>query len=389
MTSISTFRQFDPSTVPSPCYVIDEVAIENNLKILKRLQDDSGAKVLLALKAFSMFSLAPLISRYLSGVSASGLHEAKLGSEEFGGEVHSFSTAYSEQDLVEVLKISDHVIFNSFSQWNRFQKRIQQAKAKRPSIQFGLRINPMHSEGEIAMYDPCAPGSRLGTPKELFEDQSLEGISGLHFHTLCEQGYSPLDRTLTVVEQQFGHILGKLDWVNFGGGHHLTNPHYDINSLVQRVKEFSRKYQVQVYLEPGEAVAVRSGILVSEILDLTHNSIDLAVMDTSATCHMPDILEMPYRADILGAGNIGEKEYNYRLGGQTCLAGDVMGDYSFDKRLKIGDRLMFDDMSHYTMVKNNTFNGIGLPSIAIWNSISGRVKVVKSFGYGEFKDRLS
>jgi carboxynorspermidine decarboxylase len=389
MINAYTFDTFDPDSVPSPCYVVDEVAIENNLKILKHVQDASGAKVLLALKAFSMFSLAPLVSKYLSGTCASGLHEARLGHEEFGGEVHTFSAAFTKSDLTEILKISDHVVFNSFGQWQRFQDQVEQAKTERPNIQFGLRVNPMHSEGATPIYDPCAPGSRLGIPKDAFEGQDLEGISGLHFHTLCEQGFAPLDRTLNAVEEQFSELLEKLEWVNFGGGHHITHPDYDVESLIKRIKAFSEKYQVQVYLEPGEAIAIRSGVLVSEVLDLGYNAMNLAILDTSATCHMPDTLEMPYRAEIWGAGEKNEKAHSYRLGGQTCLAGDVMGDYSFDLPLTIGQRLMFDDMSHYTMVKTSTFNGIGLPSIAIWNSESNEVKVIKQFGYEDFKGRLS
>ena len=405
-----TFFNFDPVRVPSPCFVVDEVAIENNLKILNRVQQESGAKVLLALKAFSMFSLAPLISKYLSGTCSSGLHEALLGYEEFGGnkkgsdhrEVHVFSAAFTEPDLEELLTFSDHIVFNSFNQWQRFQPLIKKAKAQRPALDFGLRINPMHSEGAAEIYDPCAAGSRLGIPFDTFkqnvptaDDLIATGITGLHFHTLCEQLFEPLDRTLTAVEAQFGEYLHKVDWVNFGGGHHITHPDYDVDKLIARVKAFQQKYDVQVYLEPGEAIAIHTGVLVSEVLDLGYNQMDLAILDTSATCHMPDTLEMPYRAEVIdlasknAAGEKGEKQHTYRLGGQTCLAGDVMGDYSFDQALKIGQRLMFDDMSHYTMVKTSTFNGIGLPSLALWNSETDEIKVVKEFGYQDFKQRLS
>lgn len=409
-----TFLNFDPVRVPSPCFVVDEVAIENNLKILNRVQQESGAKVLLALKAFSMFSLAPLISKYLSGTCSSGLHEALLGYEEFGGnkeseehkEIHVFSAAFTEPDLKELLTFSDHVVFNSFYQWQRFQPLITQAKLdrleKNQVIDFGLRINPMHSEGAAEIYDPCAAGSRLGIPFETFKQhtptaESLveQGINGLHFHTLCEQLFEPLDRTLTAVEAQFGEYLYKVDWVNFGGGHHITHADYDVDKLIARVKAFQQKYDVQVYLEPGEAIAIHTGVLVSEVLDLGYNQMDLAILDTSATCHMPDTLEMPYRAEVIdlasknAAGEKGEKQHTYRLGGQTCLAGDVMGDYSFDQPLEIGQRLMFDDMSHYTMVKTSTFNGIGLPSLALWNSETDEIKVVKEFGYQDFKQRLS
>ncbi|GGA87506.1 carboxynorspermidine/carboxyspermidine decarboxylase [Neiella marina] len=396
MTNVvaTTFSSFDPNRVPSPCFVVDEVAVEHNLKILARVQKESGAKVLLALKAFSMFALAPLVKQYLSGTCASGLHEAKLGYEEFGGqqgshEVHTFSAAFTAKDLPEILQISNHVVFNSFAQWQRFQRQIQAALVDNPKLDFGLRINPMHSEGTTPIYDPCAPGSRLGIPLAEFSGQDLSGISGLHFHTLCEQGFDPLDRTLAAVERQFGHLLGQMKWVNFGGGHHISHPDYDVDGLIARIKAFSAKYDVQVYLEPGEAIAIRSGVLVSEVLDLTHNQMDLAILDTSATCHMPDTLEMPYRAEIWQAGEPGEKAHDYRLGGQTCLAGDVMGDYSFDKPLQVGQRLMFDDMSHYTMVKTSTFNGIGLPAIALWNSQTDELRVAREFDYDDFKHRLS
>ncbi len=391
MTSVNskTFQHFDATRVPSPCYVVDEVAIRRNLEILQRVQQESGAKILLALKAFSMFSLAPLISQYLCGTCASGLYEARLGREEFGGEVHTFSAAYTEQDLPEILTISDHVVFNSFNQWQRFQPLIQVAKQQRPQLQFGLRINPQHSEGATPIYDPCAPGSRLGIPKSAFEGQSLKGISGLHFHTLCEQGFAPLDRTLAAVEEKFAEYLPQLEWLNFGGGHHITAEGYDVEGLIERIKAFQKRYQVQVYLEPGEAIAICSGVLVSEVLDVLDYEQPLAILDTSATCHMPDTLEMPYRAEIFGAGTSGEKAISYRLGGQTCLAGDVMGDYSFDQPLVVGQRLIFDDMSHYTMVKTTTFNGIGLPAIALWNSETNDLRLVKEFGYQDFKERLS
>ncbi len=383
------FDSFDARRVPSPCFVVDEAAVERNLQILNRVQRESGAKVLAALKAFSMWSLAPLESKYLSGTCASGLNEARLGREEYGGEVHVFSAAYTEHDLAEILKIADHVVFNSFGQWQRFQPLLQQAKKERPHLKFGLRINPRHSEGEVAIYDPCAPCSRLGIPLSQFEGKSLEGISGLHFHTLCEQDVEPLKRTLAAVEAQFGDLLHTMEWVNFGGGHHITRPDYQVDELIELVKTFSAKYNVQVFLEPGEAVAIHTGVLVTEVLDVTWNDMDLAILDTSATCHMPDTLEMPYRPNVLGSGMPGEKAHTYRLGGMTCLAGDVIDDYSFDQPLQIGQRLVFDDMSHYTMVKTSTFNGINLPAIAIWNSNTDEVRVVKQFGYEDFKQRLS
>ncbi|MES2604714.1 MAG: carboxynorspermidine decarboxylase [Pseudomonadota bacterium] len=384
-----TFSRFDPSRVPSPCFVVDEVAVERNLKILHRVQEESGAKVLIALKAFSMFSLAPLIMRYLSGTCSSGLLEATLGKQEYGKEVHVYSAAYTPADMQEILKIADHVVFNTLTQWQRFQPLIQAAKAQRPHLDFGLRINPLHSEGRVPMYDPCAPGSRLGTPIDQLKGQDLTGISGLHFHTLCEQGFEPLSRTLDAVEKHAGDLLRQMKWVNFGGGHHISHPDYDVDSLINRVREFSRRYQVQVYLEPGEAIAIRSGVLVSEVLDLLENRMPIAVLDSSATCHMPDTLEMPYRAHIFGSGEADELKHTYRLGGLSCLAGDVMGNYSFAQPLQVGQRLVFDDMAHYTMVKTTTFNGVRLPALAIWNSATDDLRIVREFGYQDFRNRLS
>lgn len=369
--------------------MVDVAAVERNLQILHRVQEESGAKILAALKAFSLWKLGPLVGQYLSGTCASGLHEALLGHEEYGGEVHVFSAAFSEDDLREVLKIAHHVVFNSFTQWQRFQPLLQAARDARPELRFGLRINPEHSEGTVPIYDPCAPCSRLGIPLAQFEGQSLDGISGLHFHTLCEQGLPPLTRTLAAVEEKFGHLLPQMEWINFGGGHHITRPDYQVDELIKVIRAFSEKYGVQVYLEPGEAVAIHTGVLVAEVLDLTWNTMDQAILDTSATCHMPDTLEMPYRADIFGAGEPDEKPHLYRLGGMTCLAGDVIGDYSFDQPLQPGQRLMFDDMAHYTMVKTTTFNGIRLPSIALWDSRSDELQVIRNFGYPDFKTRLS
>ncbi len=383
------FSKLDLNRLPSPCFVVDEVAIERNLHILRQVADASGAKVLTALKAFSMWRLAPLVSRYLDGSCASGLHEARLGSEYYGGEVHVFSAAYSEASLKKILVLADHVIFNSCSQWIRFQPLIKAARAHRPQLQFGLRINPEHSEGATSIYDPCAPGSRLGIPLSQLDEAALEGITGLHFHTLCEQDFPPLQRTLDVVEEKFGHLLPRMEWINFGGGHHITRPGYQLDGLISCICEFSKKYNVQVYLEPGEAVAIGSGVLVAEVLDLAWNGLDQAILDTSATCHMPDTLEMPYRPEIIGAGEANELAHTYRLGGLTCLAGDVISDYSFAEPLRVGQRLMFSDMAHYTMVKTSTFNGTLLPAIAVWNSLTGELEIVREFGYADFKDRLS
>lgn len=389
------FTHFNPARVPSPCFVIDKAALEDNLTILNRVQRESGAKVLAALKAFSCWSLAPLFRQYLSGICASGLHEARLGREEFGGEVHCYSAAYKETDLIEILKIADHVLFNSFSQWSRFKSLALAAQQTRPELQFGIRINPEHSEGEVELYDPCAPCSRMGVPIAQFEraladdPTILDGITGLHFHTLCQQNLPPLQRTLAVVEEKFGRYFSRIKWINFGGGHHISREDYQVDELIETVKSFMARHQLQVYLEPGEAVAIRSGVLVAEVLDITWNTMAQAILDTSATCHMPDVLEMPYRADILGAGMPDEFAHTYRLGGMTCLAGDVIGDYSFTQPLQIGQRLMFDDMAHYTMVKATTFNGINLPAIAIWDSRTDELNVIREFGYADFKQRLS
>lgn len=389
------FMHFDAARVPSPCFVIDKAAVEDNLKILNRVQRESGAKILAALKAFSCWSLAPLFRQYLSGTCASGLHEARLGREEFGGEVHCYSAAYKESDLSEILKIADHVLFNSFSQWSRFKSLALIAQQERPELQFGIRINPEHSEGEVALYDPCAPGSRMGVTSAQFEQalsadpEILDGISGLHFHTLCQQDLPPLQRTLVAVEEKFGQYFSQIQWINFGGGHHISREDYQVDELIELVKSFRARHQLQVYLEPGEAVAIRSGVLVSEVLDITWNGMAQAILDTSATCHMPDVLEMPYRADVLGAGMPNEFAHTYRLGGMTCLAGDVIGDYSFTQPLQPGQRLLFDDMAHYTMVKTTTFNGINLPAIALWDSRTNELNLVREFDYSDFKQRLS
>lgn len=389
------FTHFNSARVPSPCFVVDKVAVEDNLKILSRVQRESGAKVLAALKAFSCWNLAPLFREYLSGSCASGLHEACLGKEEFGGEVHCYSAAYKESDLIEILKIADHVLFNSFSQWSRFKSLALTAQQKRPELQFGLRINPEHSEGETELYDPCAPCSRMGVTIAQFEQAVtddptiLHGISGLHFHTLCQQDLPPLGRTLVAVEEKFGKYFPQIKWINFGGGHHISREDYQVDALIELIKSFRQRHQLAVYLEPGEAVALRSGVLVAEVLDIIWNGIAQAILDTSATCHMPDVLEMPYRADVLGAGMPNEFAHTYRLGGMTCLAGDVIGDYSFREPLTVGQRIMFDDMAHYTMVKTTTFNGINLPAIAIWDSRTDELDVIREFGYTDFKQRLS
>ena len=383
------FGTLDLSRLPSPCFVVDEVAVEGNLQTLNQVAQDSGAKILTALKAFSMWKLAPLVSRHLSGICASGLHEVRLGRDYYDGEVHVFSAAYAEDDLQEILEIADHLVFNSCAPWLRYRPLALEAQAHRPTLKFGLRINPEHSEGTVPLYDPCTLGSRLGIPLSQLDEGALEHITGLHFHTLCEQDFPPLQRTLQAVEEKFGHLLKRMEWVNFGGGHHITRPDYQRDELVECVRTFSLKYGVQVYLEPGEAIALGTGVLVSEVLDLSWNQLPQAILDSSTTCHMPDVLEMPYRPEVLGASEAGVQANTYRLGGLTCLAGDVMGDYSFPEPLSIGQRLVFSDMAHYTMVKTSTFNGTKLPALAIWNSNTDHLEIVREFGYDDFKNRLS
>lgn len=375
------FRDFDLGRVPSPCFVVDEVAIERNLSILSDVAEQSGAHVLSALKAFSMFALAPLVRQYLSGTCASGIHEARLAREEYGGEVATFCAGYKASDMDQILDLSDHVIFNSATQKDRFLAQCQAAKR-----QVGLRINPEHSEGEIAKYDPCAPCSRLGQPVSQLTPEVLIGVDGLHMHTLCEQGFEPLERTWESVESKLAPYLNQLKWLNFGGGHHITRADYNRQALVDFIRRIRTTYDVEIYLEPGEAVALDAGILVGEILDLPQNGIDLAITDISATCHMPDVIEAPYRPALLGEVDAG---HTYRLGGPSCLAGDVIGDYSWPRPLAIGDRFAFLDQAHYSMVKTNTFNGVPLPTIALWNSHTDALQIVRDFGYQNFRNRLS
>jgi carboxynorspermidine decarboxylase len=371
---------------PSPAYVVDLGRLRHNLAILDEVQQRSGAKILLALKAFALWPVFPLIRQTLHGVCASSPWEARLGREEFGREVHSFAAAFKESDVVELLGISNHLVFNSFAQLERFRPLWEKERGR---VSVGLRINPQHSEGHTALYDPCAPGSRLGVRRAEFDGRSLEGVEGLHFHTLCEQLFAPLERTAQVVEEQFGEILPRKKWLNLGGGHHITREGYDIDGLVALIRHFQDKYGVQVYLEPGEAIAIGTGLLVSEVLDVVHNQVATAILDVSATCHMPDVLEMPYRPDIHGGFEPGEKPCTYRLGGPSCLAGDIIGDWSFERPLGPGDRLAFLDMAHYTMVKTTTFNGIRHPHICTFEPATGELKVVRSFGYEDFKNRLA
>lgn len=377
--------EWSVAQVPTPAFVVEENLLRRNLEILARVKAETGCKILLAQKAFSMFHFYPLLAQYLDGTTASGIHEARLGYEEFGKETHVFSPAYRPEELEELLPISDHFVFNSFGQWLRYKDKVL-ASGKSA----GLRINPECSTQEgHAIYDPCSPGSRLGITLEQFEGQDLTGIDGLHFHTLCQQNSDDLATTLRAVEEKFGTYLHDMKWLNFGGGHHITRVDYDLDLLISEVKRIQDTYDVQVYLEPGEAIALNAGYLVAEVLDITENNgIKNAILDTSATCHMPDVLEMPYRPDIIGSGQPGEKAHTYRLGGPTCLAGDIIGDYSFDQALEIGSRLIFCDMAIYSMVKTNTFNGMPLASLMAVDR-DNQLSLVKSFGYEEFKTRLS
>jgi carboxynorspermidine decarboxylase len=375
---------FDSKSVPTPSYVIEEKLIRKNCEILKSVMDRTGCEILLAQKAFSMYSVYPLIAKYLSGTAASSLFEARLGRQEMGKEVHIFAPAYREEEFDEILSTCDHIIFNSLSQWEKYKGRVAAGDKK---VSCGLRINPEYSEIETDMYNPCFANSRFGIKAAKLADADLTGIEGLHFHTMCEQNSDVLERTLDVVEEKFGSLLSNMKWINFGGGHHITRENYDIETLVRCINRIKDRYHVQVYLEPGEAVALNAGYLVSSVLELNENGMQLAIMDTSAACHMPDVLEMPYRPNIIGSCNAEQYTYTYRLGGPTCLAGDVIGDYSFQSPLKEGDRLVFCDMAIYSMVKNNTFNGINLPAI-ILNTEAEGLKIIREFGYDDFKNRL-
>ncbi|MBF0252398.1 MAG: carboxynorspermidine decarboxylase [Candidatus Omnitrophica bacterium] len=370
----------------TPCYVVDLGLLEKNLKVLDSVQERAGCSIILALKGFSMFSTFPLIKKYLKGSTASSLNEATLAYEEFGGEVHVCAPAYRDDEFDELIRMSDHIVFNSKAQWEHFKSKVLNSNKK---INCGLRINPEHSEVKVAIYDPCSKTSRLGIKIDDIKDIDLEGINGLHFHTLCELNSDSLQRTLKVVEEKFGYLIHKMEWVNFGGGHHITREDYDIDLLCDIINKFKAKYGVKVYLEPGEAIALNTGYFVSRVLDIIPNEPYIAILDSSCACHMPDVLEMPYRPEIADASMPGEKKYTYKLGGMSCLAGDVIGEYSFDEPLTVGDKLIFKDMAHYTMVKNNTFNGVNLPDIGIYDPEKDKYTVVKKFGYEDYKNRLS
>jgi len=369
--------------IPTPFYYIDESLLIKNLEILNLISKRTGCRILLAQKAFSMFAAYPLIGRYLHGTSASGLHEAMLGHEEMGGETHIFSAAYSEPDFENIVRVCDHIVFNSFNQWLLYRERALAAERS-----CGIRINPELSTTEHAMYDPCQKGSRLGVTVNRFRPELLDGISGFHFHTLCEQNADALAATLEAAEEKFRRWFDRISWLNVGGGHLITGDGYDIPALEGMIKRLRGKYGIDVYLEPGEAVALNAGFLAATVLDVVENGITTAILDASAACHMPDVLEIPYAPEVIGASKPGEKPYQCRLAGPTCLSGDIIGDYSFDRPPAVGERLVLCDMGHYTMVKNNTFNGTPLPAIAIKRCGRG-YDVIRKFGYGDFKGRLS
>lgn len=371
--------------LPTPCFIVDEKRLVQNLAVLRGVADRTGAKILLAQKAFSMFSVYPLLREYLAGTTASGLYEARLGKEEFGGETHVYSPAYAEREFGEILHYADHIVFNSFNQWKAYGNL---ARAAGKSC--GLRLNPECSTqpAEHAMYDPCGPTSRLGITEANFQPELLDGIEGFHFHTLCEQNADDLVRTVAAFEARFGEYMEGIKWLNLGGGHHITRDDYDVETLIKCICYLRDKYNVQIYLEPGEAVVLNAGYLVSTVLEVMNNGKDIAILDTSAACHMPDVLEMPYRPPVWRAGEPGKKAFTYLLTGRSCLAGDVIGEYSFDTRLFEGEQVVFGDMALYTMVKTNTFNGVPLPLIAIRRA-DGTDEAVRMFDYEDFKGRLS
>ncbi len=407
-------RPLDVDLVQTPAYVLEETLLKRNLALLDRVQKESGAKIILALKGFAFWSSFPWVREVLHGATASSLHEARLAHEEMRREVHVYSVAFTEKEFPEILAIADHIVFNSFSQWRRFKPLVMAARnasetdargagedaarsvaVGKPSesgsptrryVSCGIRVNPGHSEVKTPLYDPCFAGSRLGVTREEFRPDELDGIDGLHFHAHCGNNSDTLERVVASFEKLYGEFLPRLKWVNFGGGHHITKEGYDVERLIRVAKTFREKHGLDLYIEPGEAVGWRTGPLVASVVDIVRNGMDIAILDTSATAHMPDTLEMPYRPEIRGADDSGKLAHTYRLGGLTCLAGDVIGDYSFAKPLAIGDKLVFEDMIHYTIVKNTTFNGIPLPSLCIWTE-QGELRVVREFGYEDYKLR--
>ncbi|SDK37733.1 carboxynorspermidine decarboxylase [Catalinimonas alkaloidigena] len=381
-----TYPTVDFQAIPSACFVLEEKRLRENLELIKFVQEESGAQIILALKGFAMFGAFPLIRKYLSGTASSGLYEARLGYEEFGGEVHCFSTAYFEDEFEDILRYSDHLSFNSLNQWERFKPRVQHASKK---ISCAIRINPEYAEVTTDLYNPCIPGSRLGQTAPHFGDQLPEGIEGLHFHTLCESDSYALERTLAAIEDRFGKLLHQAKWVNMGGGHLMTREGYDVAHLIRVLKQFQEKYDVKVILEPGAAIAWQTGYLVTTVQDIFDSQgIQAVIIDASISAHMPDCIEMPYKPKILGAYDAVPTATAYRIGGSTCLAGDYVGDYRFDRPLQIGNRLVFDDMMHYTMVKTTFFNGVRHPSLGIWHE-DGSFELVRKFSYEDYRSKLS
>ncbi|MFN8344758.1 MAG: carboxynorspermidine decarboxylase [Spirosomataceae bacterium] len=382
----------DFSLIPSPCFVLEERLLRQNLQLIRTVMDEAECQIILALKGFSMFSAFPIVKEYLPGATASSLHEIRLINDYLGYKSHTYIPAYQDKEFGEVLERSSHITFNSLSQWERFKQRVEQFNHSNPekTVSCGIRVNPQYSEVETEMYNPCVPGSRLGVTRNHFGDRLPEGIEGIHFHTLCENDSDVLERTLEALESRFGDLLHQAKWLNMGGGHLMTREGYNIPKLISLIKRLKQKYNLEVILEPGSAIAWRTGYLTSTVLDILESQgIEVAILDTSFAAHMPDTLEMPYKPRILGAYHepVAGKP-TYRLGGMTCLAGDFMGDYSFEQPLKVGDPLVFEDMIHYTMVKTTTFNGVNLPSIGIWQT-DDTFRLVKTYGYESFKDRLS
>ena len=379
-------QPIDFDGLKTPCYICEEALLENNLKLLDRVQQETGARIILALKGYAMWSTFELIGQYLQGCTASGLHEALLARNEMGKEVHTYSPAFRDDEFAEIARISDHIVFNSPQQLEYFY---QQACSINKNVSLALRVNPEASCSPADLYNPCGPYSRLGTTRANFDESLLDKIQGLTFHALCEQNVDALEVVLQAFEEKFGQYIPHMRYINFGGGHHITREDYNVERLIEVIRAFrARHNNITVYLEPGEAVGWQTGYLVSTVLDTLHNGMDIAILDTSAEAHMPDTLAMPYRAEVRGAAEAGKKAYTYRLAGNTCLAGDIMGDYSFDEPLKRGDKVIFEDQIHYTFVKNTTFNGINLPSLALWTK-KNQLRIVKNFGFEDYKNRLS
>jgi carboxynorspermidine decarboxylase len=380
------FLEIAQGAIATPVYLIDETLIEENMRVLRYVKDRTGCKIFHALKAYASFATFPMMSKYLDGTCASGLNEARLGYEEFKKEVHTFGAAYRENEIRQILKFSDSIIFNSFYQLEKYGKM-----ARKSGVHIGLRVNPGHAEVTTDMYNPCAPSSRLGIIHDIFSEEFpkyRDMVDGLHFHAMCEQNSDVLERILKSFEKLYGQYIKGLKWVNFGGGHHITRDDYDIERLAKLINKFKKKYGLQVYLEPGEASVLNAGVLIASVLDIIKNEMEIAILDASAETHMPDVLLMPYRPNIMKSGQPSEKKYTYRLAGPSCLAGDVVGDYSFDQPLKRGDKMIFTDMALYSIVKNTTFNGINLPDIAVIRD-GGKIEIVKRFGYKNYRDRQS